>query len=167
MCASAHGLHRYHARCTREARTDWAVAQMSPGCSREKTAGACRADGRVTGSRNHRIETPTGAVSALPLDRNDQVPTLLSFPTVHLSRCGNSPDMSFADSVFLGPSSPPSSHLHFSMGSPSPLDHQDQFTTHETHSLHDLSRSGSPPQPPLDSLVSALGIIPQQLRNAF
>ncbi|KAF7799252.1 hypothetical protein EIP86_010484 [Pleurotus ostreatoroseus] len=70
------------------------------------------------------------------------------------SRTVGTSDMSFTDSVFLGPSSPPSSHLHFPMGSPSPLDPQDHFAPQETPALHDLSRSGSPPQVTLDSLVN-------------
>lgn len=79
------------------------------------------------------------------------------FPQSLSSTVGTS-DMSFTDSIFMGPSSPPSSHLPFSMGTPSPLDTQDHFAPQGAPTLHDLSRSGSPPQPTLDSLVSAIRV---------
>lgn len=46
------------------------------------------------------------------------------------------------------------------MGSPSPLDPQEHFPPPETPGLHDLSRSGSPPQATLDALVCTLQFHP-------
>ena len=133
---------------------------------REKNAGASGGVRVTDGKEISDIESPTAGISALSLDGEDKIPTPLSFPTVNLSRW-ELQDMSFTDSVFLGPSSPPSSHLHFAMGSSSSLDTQDHFAPAETPNLHDLSRPGTPPLPPLDALVSLLSVPLRQLRNAL